>query len=104
MWNWFFRSITLPFWASPNCSVYSLMLGSEDRSAIRRARSMEAMDPKEDPLQDPPTRPIRPLPTDVPAPEPQDVPLREPLDVPPPEPGKTIHPATEPEPKPRSTP
>jgi hypothetical protein len=100
----FINVVPLPFWVSPNSSVYQMMLRSEDRSAIRRARSMESIVPKEDPLQDPPIRPVRPLPTDVPAPEPRDVPLREPMDVPPPDSGKPIKPIPKPDPKPRPTP
>jgi hypothetical protein len=100
--------IALPFWASPNSTVYELMLRSEDRSAVRRASSLDPGFPREDPVQDPPTRPIRPIPTDVPSPEPHDVPLRDPMDVPPPEPGtkpKPIKPLpTRPDKKPRPTP
>ena len=100
--------ITLPFWASPNSSVYELMLRSEDKSAVRRASSLAPGFPREDPVQDPPVRPVRPIPTDVPAPEPQDVPLRDPVDVPPPDPGKNPKPIkplpTRPDAKPRPAP
>jgi hypothetical protein len=102
MKRYFLNTFTLPFWASPNSSVYEMMLRSEDRSAVRRASSLDPGFPHEDPVQDPPVRPVRPIPTDVPAPEPHDVPLREPMDVPPPDPGKPIKPL--PNPKPRPTP
>ena len=103
--RFFINMVPLPFWASPNSSVYQLMLRSEDRSAVRRASSMQSIVPKEDPLQDPPMRPVRPLPADVPAPEPRDVPLREPMDVPPPDSGKPIRPLPQrPDTKPRPTP
>lgn len=103
--RFFISTIALPFWASPNSSVYQMMLRSEDRLAVRRASSLEAIVPKEDPLQDPPLRPVRPLPTDVPARTPQDVPVREPLDVPPPDSGKPIKPLPQrPDTKPRPTP
>jgi hypothetical protein len=98
----FFNTFTLPFWASPHSSVYEMMLRAEDRSAVRRASSLDPGFPHEHPVQDPPVRPVRPIPTDVPAPEPHDVPLGEPMDVPPPDPGKPIKPV--PNPKPRPTP
>ena len=102
---YFFNTLTLPFWASPKSSVYEMMLRSEDRSAVRRASSLDPGFPHEDPVQDPPVRPVRPIPTDVPAPEPHDVPLREPMDVPPPDTGKPIKPLPQrPNPKPRPTP
>lgn len=101
----FLNMFALPLWASPNSSVYEMMVRSEDRSASRRASAMNPAFPQEDPLQDPPVRPVRPLPTDVPVPEPHDVPLREPNDVPVPEPGEKPKPVpASPEPKPRSTP
>lgn len=107
--KWLLKNmIALPFWASPNSSVYALMLRSEDKSAVRRASSLDPGFPREDPVQDPPVRPIRPIPTDVPVPEPHDVPLRDPMDVPPPEPGKNPKPIkplpTRPDTKPRPTP
>jgi hypothetical protein len=100
------NSITLPFWASPNSSVYEMMLRSEDRSAVRRASSLDPGFPHEDPPQDPPVRPVRPIPTDVPVQEPHDVPVREPMDVPPPNPQNPIKPLpiTRPDSKPRPKP
>jgi outer membrane biosynthesis protein TonB len=95
--------IFLPFWASPNNSIYDLILKSTDFSASRRARSLDPGFPFEDPLQQPPVRPVRPIPTDVPVPEPRDVPVREPMDVPPPEPEKPIKPM-KPNPPPRTNP
>ena len=101
----FQNMIALPFWASPNSSVYEMMLLAEDRSAVRRASSLDPGFPKENPLQDPPVRAIRPLPTDVPTPEPHDVPLREPMDVPPSDTGKPIKPLPQqPDTKPRQSP
>ena len=102
------NSTTLSFWASPKSSVYQMMLRSEDRSAVRRASSLDPGFPREDPVKDPPVRPVRPIPTDVPAPEPHDIPLRDPMDVPPPDPGKNPKPIkplpTRPDTKPRPTP
>lgn len=80
--------IARPFWASPNSSVYELMLRSEDRSAVRRASALTPSVTSEDPVLEPPIRPVRPIPTDVPTPETHDVPVRDPMDVPPPDPGK----------------
>jgi hypothetical protein len=101
----FANSIALPFWASPNSSVYEMMLRSEDRSAVRRASSLDPGFPHEDPVKDPPVRPVRPLPKDVPVPDPHDLPLREPMDVPPPDSGKPIKPLPpRPDTKPRPTP
>jgi hypothetical protein len=100
----FANTIALPFWASPNSSVYEMMLRSEDRSAVRRASSLDPGFPHEDPVKDPPVR-VRPIPTDVPASAPHDIPVREPTDVPPPDPGKPIKPLpTRPDSKPRPTP
>ena len=100
--------IARPLWASPNSSVYEMMLRSEDRSAVRRASSLDPGFPREDPVKEPPIRPLRPIPTDVPAPQPHDVPLRDPMDVPPPDPGKNPKPIkplpTRPDTKPRPTP
>jgi hypothetical protein len=104
----FVNMITFPFWASPNNSIYDLMLGSSDMGAIRQGRSLSPGFPVEDPIPDVPVRPVRPLPTDVPAPEPHDIPLRNPEDVPPPDPGKNPKPIkplpTRPDSKPRPTP
>jgi hypothetical protein len=104
----FANAMTLPFWASPNSSIYDLMLSSSDLSAIRQARALTPGFPSEDPVKDPPVRPVRPIPTDVPAPEPHDVPLRDPTDVPPPDPGKKTKPIRplppRPDKKPRPTP
>ena len=97
MKRFFFNAFTLPFWASPNSSVYEMMLRSEDRSAVRRASSLDPSIPHEDPLQDPPVRPVRPIPTDVP--------VQEPHDVPPPDPRKTDKPLPQrPDTRPRPTP
>jgi len=106
MRRFFASSNTLPFWASPNSSVYEMMLRSEDRSAVRRASSLDPSFPHEDPPQDPPVRPVRPIPTDVPVQEPQDVPIREPIDVPPPDPQQSPKPIKplRPDTKPRPTP
>ena len=94
---------TFPFWASPNSSVYELMLRSEDRSAVRRASALDPGAGLEKPVTEP-IRPARPVPTDVPVPEACDVPGREPIDVPPPDPEEPIHPLpTRPDAKPRST-
>jgi hypothetical protein len=104
----FASMIALPFWASPNSSIYELMLGSQDLSAVRRARSLAPGFPLEDPAAEPPARPVRPIPTDVPAPEPHDIPVRDPIDIPPPDPGKKVKPIKplppRPDPKPRPTP
>src|SRR5215216_1528633 len=100
------NTITRPFWASPNSSVYELMLQSEDKSAVRRASSLAPGFPREDAVPDPPIRPVRPIPTDVPSAQPHDVPVRDPMDVPPPEPGKNPKPIKPlpPNPKPRPSP
>ncbi len=97
----------LPFWASPNNSIYDLIFRSTDWSAQRRASALSPDIPREDPVQEPPPRPVRPLPTDVPVPEPNDVPVHGPQDVPPPKPGvvpNPAKPAPRQEPKPRHTP
>jgi hypothetical protein len=102
------RMTSLPLWASPNSSVYEMMLRSEDRSAVRRASALDPGFPLEDPVHEPAIRPVRPTPTDVPAPDPHDIPVREPMDVPPPDQGtptKPIRPIPkQPDPKPRPTP
>ena len=104
----FLQSFSLPFWASPNSSIYDLILRSSDMSVIRHARALSPGFTVEDPIPDAPVRPVRPLPTDVPVPEPHDIPLHPPEDVPPPDPGKNPKPIkplpTRPDPKPRTTP
>lgn len=70
------------FWASPNNSIYELILRSGDWTATRRAAAMAPGFPREDPVKDPPVRPGRPMPPDVPAPNPHDVPVKEPIDEP----------------------
>src|SRR5215475_6687393 len=101
------KMTTLPLWASPNSSVYEMMLRAEDRSAVRRASALDPGFPMEDPVRDPPIRPVRPIPTDVPVPDPHDIPIRDPIDVPPPDQGtptKPIRPIpNNPDPKPRPT-
>ncbi len=100
--------LALPFWASPNSSIFDLMVRSSDFSAVRKARSLEPVFPGDDPIPEPPIRPVRPLPTDVPAPDSNDIPVREPMDVPLPDPGrnpKPIRPLPQrPDPKRRPTP
>ena len=108
MKRFFEITVARPFWASPNSSIYDLMLSSSDMSAIRHARALSPGFPMEDPVPETPVRPVRPLPTDVPVPEPHDIPLRDPTDVPPPEPGKNPKPIKpiprRPDSKPRPTP
>jgi hypothetical protein len=104
--------IFVPFWASPNNSIYDLILRSNVWSGDRRGRALDpgfpTDVPTEEPVKSPPIRPIRPIPTDVPVPDPRDVPVREPEDVPPPEPGVIPKPAKDrphrDDPKPRPTP
>jgi hypothetical protein len=101
----FANMTALPFWASPNSSIYQMMLCAEDRSAVRRASALDPGIPMENPVKEPPIRPVRPIPTDVPVPETHDIPVREPMDVPPPDPEKPIRPLpTRPDTKPRPTP
>ena len=96
---------TLPLWASPNSSVYDMMLRSEDRSAVRRASALQPVYSLNSAIEDPPARPVPPLPQDVPVHETQDVPVREPMDVPPLKPEKPIKPLMpKPNPDPGSTP
>jgi hypothetical protein len=101
--------ITLPFWASPNNSIYDLILQSGSWKSDRRSVALDPGFPRDDPVQEPPMKPIRPVPTDVPATEPRDVPARGPIDDPPPDPTvkpKPIKPIPPPrtDPKPRPTP
>ena len=88
MKRFFTNSIALPFWASPNSSIYELMLRSRTGRRVRRASALDPGFPARRSGKEPPVRPVRPIPTDVPVPEPHDVPVREPMDVPPPDPGK----------------
>ncbi len=102
-----FNMVSCSLWASPNSSIYDMMLRSEDRSAVRRASALQPVYSLElaDPVREPPIKPARPLPKDAPVPETRDVPVREPMDVPPPKPEKPIKPAMpQPEPKPRHAP
>lgn len=103
MKRYFIAWISLPFWASPNSSIYDLILQSNGWSGERRARALDPGFPSEDPIKEPPIRPVRPIPTDVPVPDPHDVPVRDPMDVPPPEPGVKPKPV-KPIPPPRPTP
>src|SRR4051794_21860116 len=100
--------LTPSFWASPNSSIYDLMIESSDFSAVRKAKLLDPGAPPESPVAEPPIRPVRPLPTDVPVPDSHDIPVRDPMDVPPPDPGakpKPVRPLPQrPDPKPRSTP
>jgi hypothetical protein len=98
MKRFFVNAIAQPFWAGPNNSIYDLMLGSSDVSAIRHARALSPGFPMEDPVPETPVRPVRPLPTDVPATEPRDIPVRNPTDIPPPDPGQNPKPV-KPEPR-----
>jgi hypothetical protein len=110
----FISSFSLSFWASPNNSIYDLILRSSDWSSQRRAHALDPGFPHADPVEEPPIRPVRPIPTDVPTPEPRDIPVRQPKDVPPPDPGgepkpvkPVLPPRTDPkriDPKPRPTP
>jgi hypothetical protein len=107
MQRFFANAIILPIWASPNSSVYDLLMSSSDMSAIRHARALTPGLPLEEPTPDAPVQPVRPLPTDIPVPDPHDIPLHTPEDVPPPDPGKNPKPVTplptRPDSKPRPT-
>jgi hypothetical protein len=107
----FSTCLCLPFWASPNNSIYDLIQRANGWSRDRKAKALvpNSLDPgfpREDPIEQPPMRPIRPLPTDVPVPEPRDIPVREPRDVPPPDVSpKPIKPVpNKPDTRPRPTP
>src|SRR5436190_9944881 len=102
----FTSCLCLPFWASPNNSIYDLILRTNGWSAERRAKSLDPGFPRDDPVEDPPTKPVRPIPTDVPSRDPKDIPVKEPRDVPPPSVvPKPIQPLPQrPDPKPRTTP
>jgi hypothetical protein len=93
-------------WASPNNSIYDMILRSGDWTATRRAAAMSPGFPREDPVKEPPIRPVRPIPTDVPVANPHDIPIKEPTDVPPPDVNpKPIKPLPQkPDTKPRPTP
>jgi hypothetical protein len=102
-------SIILAFWASPNNSIYDLILRSNCWAPVRRARALDPGFPREDPVEQPPRYPVAPIPTDVPIPDPHDVPVYDPKDVPPPNPGVVPKPAQPPptkkvDPKPRPMP
>jgi outer membrane biosynthesis protein TonB len=94
------------FWASPNNSIYDMILRSSSWASDRKSKLLNPGFPVESPTEQPPIRPVRPIPTDVPVPDPKDVPVREPRDVPPPDASpKPIKPVpTKPDPKPRPTP
>jgi hypothetical protein len=108
MLRYILRSTVLPFWASPNGSVYDLISRSTDLAGLRHLRALVPGFPRDDPVKEPPPRPVRPFPTDVPTPDQHDVPAPEPRDVPPPQPGKdpgSAKPIQHPhDPKPRPTP
>jgi hypothetical protein len=80
-----FTTCLLSLWASPNNSIYDMILRSNSWVPDRKAKSLDPGFPREDPIEQPPIRPVRPLPTDVPVPDSTDVPVREPRDVPPPD-------------------